>query len=54
MEDAILRAAAAEIERSGALERGDRVLVAAGEGWHEGVIGIVASRLVDRHAGPSC
>ncbi len=52
VEDTILRAAAAEIERSGALERGDRVLVAAGEGWHEGVIGIVASRLVDRHARP--
>ena len=52
VEDTILRAAAAEIERSGALERGDRVLVAAGEGWHEGVIGIVASRLVERHARP--
>ena len=52
VEDAILRAAGAEIERSGALARGDRVLVAAGEGWHEGVIGIVASRLVDRHARP--
>ena len=37
---------------SGALERGDRVLVAAGEGWHEGVIGIVASRLVERHGRP--
>ena len=34
------------------MERGDRVLVASGEGWHEGVIGIVASRLVDRHARP--
>ena len=52
VEDTILRAAAAELERSGALERGDRVLVAAGQGWHEGVIGIVASRLVDRHARP--
>ena len=52
VEDTILRAAAAEIERSGAIGRGDRVLVAAGEGWHEGVIGIVASRLVDRHARP--
>jgi single-stranded-DNA-specific exonuclease len=52
VEDTILRAAAAEIQRSGALERGDRVLVAAGQGWHEGVIGIVASRLVDRHARP--
>ncbi len=52
VEDTILRAAGAEIERSGALARGDRVLVAAGEGWHEGVIGIVASRLVDKHARP--
>ena len=52
VEDTILRAAAAEIERSGALERGDRILVAAGEGWHEGVIGIVASRLVERHCAP--
>ena len=52
VEDTILRAAAAEIQRSGAIERGDRVLVAAGQGWHEGVIGIVASRLVDRHARP--
>jgi single-stranded-DNA-specific exonuclease len=52
VEDAILRAAAVEIARSGALERGDRILVAAGEGWHEGVIGIVASRLVERHGRP--
>ena len=52
VEDTILRAAAAEIARSGALERGDRILVAAGEGWHEGVIGIVASRLVERHSRP--
>jgi single-stranded-DNA-specific exonuclease len=52
VEDTILRAAAAELERGGALARGDRILVAAGEGWHEGVIGIVASRLVERHARP--
>ena len=26
--------------------------MAAGEGWHEGVIGIVASRLVERHSRP--
>ena len=52
VEDAILRAAAAEIAGSGALQRGDRILVAAGEGWHEGVIGIVASRLVERHGRP--
>ena len=36
VEDAILRAAVAEIERSGALERGDRVLVAAGRGLARG------------------
>ncbi|MDX6537175.1 MAG: single-stranded-DNA-specific exonuclease, partial [Gaiellales bacterium] len=52
VEDTILRAAQAEIAGSGALERGDRILVAAGEGWHEGVIGIVASRLVERHSRP--
>jgi single-stranded-DNA-specific exonuclease len=52
VEDAILRAASAEIASTGAVARGDRILVAAGEGWHEGVIGIVASRLVERHARP--
>jgi single-stranded-DNA-specific exonuclease len=30
----------------------DRVLVFAGEGWHEGVIGIIASRLVERYGKP--
>lgn len=30
-----------------------RVLVIWGEGWHQGVIGIVASRLVDRYAKPA-
>lgn len=30
----------------------DRVLVLAGEGWHPGVIGIVASRLVERYGKP--
>jgi single-stranded-DNA-specific exonuclease len=32
---------------------GQRLLVAAGEGWHPGVLGIVASRLVDRFHRPS-
>ncbi len=31
---------------------GDRMLVLAGEGWHEGVRGIVASRLVSRYGVP--
>ncbi|MDR2686491.1 MAG: single-stranded-DNA-specific exonuclease RecJ, partial [Oscillospiraceae bacterium] len=30
----------------------DRVLVFAGEGWHEGVIGIVASRMTERFGKP--
>jgi single-stranded-DNA-specific exonuclease len=31
----------------------DRVIVVAGEDWHEGVVGIVASRLCDMYARPS-
>ena len=36
-------------------EDGERwpVLVVAGQGWHQGVVGIVASRLVDRFARPA-
>lgn len=32
--------------------RGDRVLVPVKKGWHHGVIGIVASRLVERYGAP--
>lgn len=36
------------------LARGERrSLVVHGQGWHKGVIGIVAARLVDRHARPT-
>ncbi len=31
----------------------DNVIVVASEGWHEGVVGIVASRLVDRYSKPA-
>lgn len=31
----------------------DRVLVVNGEGWHDGVIGIVASRLVEKYGKPT-
>jgi single-stranded-DNA-specific exonuclease len=31
----------------------DLITVVAGEGWHEGVVGIVASRLVDKFAKPA-
>lgn len=34
-------------------QRNDRVLVVDGKGWHAGVIGIVASRLVERYGRPS-
>lgn len=44
-------AALAEAERT--FTPGDRVLVVAGESWHEGVRGIVASRLTSRFGVPS-
>ena len=31
----------------------DKVIVVAGEGWHEGVVGIVAARLVDKFSKPA-
>jgi len=31
----------------------DKIIVVAGEGWHEGVVGIVAARLVDKFAKPA-
>lgn len=34
-------------------KRGARVLVVYGDGWHQGIIGIVASRLVDKYAKPA-
>ncbi|RAL23661.1 single-stranded-DNA-specific exonuclease RecJ [Lujinxingia litoralis] len=34
------------------VERGRQMLVVAGEGWHRGVLGIVASRLVERFHRP--
>ncbi len=46
--------ALAQVERAvGAAGSPDTVVVAAGEGWHAGVIGIVASRLKDKYGLPS-
>jgi single-stranded-DNA-specific exonuclease len=52
VEDRILRAAVAQVEEWPEAKRGRRGYVLAGEDWHEGVIGIVASRLVERYHRP--
>ena len=45
-------AALARIEQEGISPKSDRILAILGEGWHHGVIGIVASRLVERYCVP--
>jgi len=40
-------------EAINAVDEKSLITVVAGEGWHEGVVGIVASRLVDRFAKPA-
>jgi single-stranded-DNA-specific exonuclease len=52
VEERILRAAVEQIESWPEARRSRRGYVVAGEGWHEGVIGIVASRLVERYNRP--
>jgi single-stranded-DNA-specific exonuclease len=52
VEDRILRAAIAEVEDWPEAKRRRRAYVVSGEDWHEGVIGIVASRLVERYHRP--
>jgi single-stranded-DNA-specific exonuclease len=52
VEDRILRAAVAEVESWPEAKRRRRGYVVWGEDWHEGVIGIVASRLVERFNRP--
>lgn len=51
LEDEILAQARLEAERT--LQPGDKAIVVAGEGWHSGVIGIVASRLVEEYSLPA-
>jgi single-stranded-DNA-specific exonuclease len=52
VEDRIVREAVAEVESWPEEKRSRRAYVLAGEDWHEGVIGIVASRLVERFSRP--
>jgi single-stranded-DNA-specific exonuclease len=50
LEERILTQATGLVEAGRLAER--RAIVVAGEGWHEGVIGIVAAKLADRFARP--
>lgn len=52
-EAAVLAAATRFVEASG-LAGNTPILIPAGEGWHPGVIGIVASRLVEKFGRPVC
>ncbi len=52
VEERIVREAVTTIEGWDAARRRRRAYVVWGEGWHEGVIGIVASRLVERYGRP--
>ena len=52
VEDRILREAIAQVEEWPEARRRRRGYVVADESWHEGVIGIVASRLVERYQRP--
>src|SRR3954469_17974630 len=52
VEERISREAVDQIESWPEARRRRRGYVVAGEGWHEGVIGIVASRLVERYNRP--
>ena len=52
VEDGILRQAVSQVEGAGEEWRARRAYVLHDPEWHEGVIGIVASRLVERYARP--
>jgi single-stranded-DNA-specific exonuclease len=52
LESRILTEAIDQVE--GSDHTSSAIIIAAGEGWHPGVIGIVASRLKDRYNRPAC
>ncbi|MBI4967443.1 MAG: single-stranded-DNA-specific exonuclease RecJ [Rhodospirillales bacterium] len=51
VEAAVLYEAIEQVERDA--QPDDAVLIAAGQGWHPGVVGIVAGRLKERYARPA-
>lgn len=52
LEQDVLKQSLEHVERSVQFDR-HRIMVVAGEGWHQGVLGIVASRLLDRFYRPA-
>lgn len=52
LEESVLAEAVARLEESAELD-GERAIVLEGRGWPEGVIGIVAARLVERYGRPA-
>jgi len=52
VEERIVRAAVDQVESWPDAKRRRKAYVVAGEDWHQGVIGIVASRLVERYSRP--
>lgn len=53
MEKKILDSAIEQIQQNGFDREENRAIVLGAEGWHAGVIGIVASRIVDRYHRPT-
>ncbi|MBF0338914.1 MAG: single-stranded-DNA-specific exonuclease RecJ [Nitrospirae bacterium] len=49
VEEYVLEMSLIQVQRKGV----DKVIVIADEGWHEGVLGIVASKMVDRYGLPT-